>query len=294
MFLPIIKRGESMTNFAIAGMQMVVRSGDNLEAMKAQLERTMVRYPWVQMVMFGELCAFGPSIAKAQPLPGMAENYFCALAQEHNIWLIPGSFNELVDETVYNTSPVINPAGEVVTRHRKIYPFLPYEKGISGGTECTVFDIPEVGCFGLSICYDMWFPETTRSMVAKGAEVILHPTMTNTSDRELELSIARANAVMNQCYFCDVNNVGELGYGRSVIIGPEGDVIYQAQSGPETIIFEVDLKRVRRVRERGLLGLGQPLKSFRDAKIRYPIYEQNAVANSALKKLGPLELPRRK
>ncbi|WP_020677555.1 carbon-nitrogen hydrolase family protein [Geopsychrobacter electrodiphilus] len=272
---------------------MEVRSGDNLEAMKAQLERTMARYPWVQMVLFGELCAFGPDIARAQPMPGAAEQYFCALAQEYGIWLIPGSFNELSGDIVYNTAPVISPAGAVVTRHRKIYPFLPYEKGIAGGTECTVFDIPEVGRFGLSICYDMWFPETTRSMVAMGAEVILHPTMTNTSDRELELSIARTSAAVNQCYFCDVNNVGELGYGRSVIVGPEGDVIYQAQSGPETIVFEIDLKRVRRVRERGLLGLGQPLKSFRDALVRYPIYTQNAATDCALKNLGPLELPRR-
>jgi predicted amidohydrolase len=282
-----------MTNFAIAGIQMEASSGDNLEAMKAQLERTMARYPWVRLVMFGELCAFGTSMAKAQPMPGAAENYFCALAQEHNIWLIPGSFNELAGDSVYNTAPVINPAGEVVARHRKIYPFLPYEKGVVGGSECTVFDIPEVGCFGLSICYDMWFPETTRTMVANGAEVILHPTMTNTSDRELELSIARSNAAVNQCYFCDVNNVGELGYGRSVIIGPEGDVIHQAQSSPETIIFEVDLQRVRRVRERGLLGLGQPLKSFRDANISYPLYERDAINASALKHLGPLELPRR-
>ena len=282
-----------MTNFAIAGIQMEVRSGDNLEAMKDQLKRTMTRFPWVQMVMFGELCAFGPNIAKAQPMPGAAENYFCALAQEYDIWLIPGSFNELAGDRVYNTAPAINPAGEVVARHRKIYPFLPYEKEIAGGTECTVFDIPEVGCFGLSICYDMWFPETTRSMVAKGAEVILHPTMTNTLDRDVELSISRTNAAINQCYFCDINSVGDLGYGRSVIVGPEGDIIHQAQSGAETIVFEVDLQRVRRVRERGLLGLGQPLKSFRDAEIRYPLYTQDAARDTALKDLGPLDLPQR-
>ena len=47
---------------------------------------------------------------------------------------------------------------------------------------------------GISICYDMWFPETTRSLVAMGAEVILHPTMTNTIDRDVEQSIARASA----------------------------------------------------------------------------------------------------
>jgi predicted amidohydrolase len=57
----------------------------------------------------------------------------------------------------------------------------------------------------------MWFPETTRQLAALGAEVILHPTMTDTIDRDVELPIARANAAMNQCYFFDVNGVGDGG-----------------------------------------------------------------------------------
>ena len=67
----------------------------------------------------------------------------------------------------------------------------------------------------------------------------------------------------------DINNAGQLGYGSSIVVGPEGDVIYQAGSGAEVIPVVLDIDRVRRIREDGLLCLGQPLKSFRDARIEY-------------------------
>jgi predicted amidohydrolase len=85
-------------------------------------------------------------------------------------WLIPGSIYERAGEDVFNTAPVINPGGEVVARYRKMYPFLPYEKGVNSGTDSVVFDVPEVGRFGVSICYDGWVPETTRARVWKGAD----------------------------------------------------------------------------------------------------------------------------
>jgi predicted amidohydrolase len=83
-----------------------------------------------------------------------------------------------------------------------------------------VFDVPGAGRIGISICYDMWFPETTRTLAAMGAEVILHPTMTDTIDREVELAIARSAAATNQLYFFDINGVGDGGTGRSIVVDP--------------------------------------------------------------------------
>lgn len=278
-----------MTTFAIAGVQMAAAPGDNLSAMTNQVERVVKRFPWLDMVMFGELCAFGPSPEFAQTLTGPALQHLCGLARHLEIWLLPGSLYELDGNAIYNTAPVINPEGEIVARHRKIYPFLPFEKGITSGLEHTVFEVPEVGCFGVSICYDMWFPETTRALAWAGAEVVLHPSLTNTIDRDLELSIARTNAGINQCYFVDINNAGELGYGRSTVVGPEGDVIHEAGSGQEVIPVVLDLERVRRSRRHGLLGLGQVLKSFRDTDIAYPQYAANGRSSAALRDLGPLD-----
>ena len=179
-----------MVPFAIAGIQMTVSATQsNLAAMSQRVDVLMHRFPWVQMVVFSELCVLGPLRSTAQPLPGPTEQAFCELAARHGIWLIPGSMFERVDGRVYNTAPVIDPEGAVIGRYRKMFPFQPYEQGIEPGHEFLTFDVPGVGRFGLSVCYDMWFPETSRTLAALGAEVILHPTLTDTIDRDVELSI---------------------------------------------------------------------------------------------------------
>jgi len=275
-----------MTTFAIACVQSAAGGGDNLDLLSREVALVVRRYPWVRMILFGELLVFGPRIDRAEPLPGPTEAHLAGLARRYGIWLVPGSLYESADGRVYNTAPVIDPTGTVIARHRKIYPFLPYERGVQGGARTTVFDVPGVGRFGLSICYDMWFPETTRAMICAGAEIIVHPSLTNTLDRDLELAIARASAGTNQCYFLDVNSTGELGYGRSILVGPEGDVLHQAGRGPEIMPIVVDLDRVRRTRRDGLLGLGQVLKSFRDTTIDDPHHARPAT--SRLADLGPL------
>jgi hypothetical protein len=84
----------------------------------------------------------------------------------------------------------------------------------------------------------------------------------------------------------DINGVGDVGNGRSVVVGPAGDVLYQAGTSEELIPIELDLDRVRRSREVGLRGLGQPLKSFRDSPVRFPIYD--GATRTYLETLGPL------
>ena len=280
-----------MSYFSIAAVQVEWPYEDNRGRLEKETARVLARFPWVQMVVFPELCSFGAGTNPAEPLPGPTESRYQALAQKHGIWLIPGSIYERVGDDVFNTASVINPKGEVVTRYRKIYPFLPYEKGVKSGSEFVVFDIPDVGRFGISICYDGWFPETTRALVWKGAEVIIHPTMTNTIDRPQELIIAQANAIVNQCYFIDVNCAGQLGNGRSIVVGPEGDIIHQSGEVGEQIPFTVDLSRVREVRRSGTLRLGQVLKSFRDTPIEFPCYRGKYQESLAMAALGPLTMP---
>jgi predicted amidohydrolase len=202
-------------------------------------------------------------------------------------------FERAEDGSIYNTASVINPAGEVVGRYRKMFPFYPYEEGVKGGSEFFVFDVPEVGRFGVSICYDMWFPETSRTLAALGAEVILHPTLTSSIDRDVELAMARATAAQQQCFFFDVNGLGVGGIGRSIVVGPHGDVLHTAGSGEEVFPIEIDLFRVRRSREAGLRGLGQPLKSFRDRSVVFPVYGPEWKQHGYFSQLGALEKPKR-
>lgn len=288
------KRSESNPGahrFGIAALQLDLVKGDNLGRIAAEVSALKKRMPWVRMVVLGELAAFGANPAQAQAMPGPAESRFREIARKNRLWLVPGSIYERAEGLVFNTTPVIDPTGAVVARYRKQFPFYPYEKGVAPGHESVVFDVPGVGRFGVSICYDMWFPETTRSLCWMGAEVILHPTMTYTVDRDVELSIARASAATNQCYFVDVNVAGELGFGRSIVCGPGGEVIHQAGSGREVIAFEVDLAYLRDVRERGWQCLTQPLKSFRDSKMVFPAYDAGAAFSESLSKLGLLAVP---
>src|SRR5439155_17681348 len=283
-----------MTPFAIAGIQMPIGAHvENVTAMGRRVDVLMGRYPWVQMVVFSELAAFGPLIQFAQPLPGPAEASFQAMAARHGIWLLPGSLYEKKGGKIYNTALVIDPRGTVVARYRKMFPFRPYEQATTPGHDFVVFDVPAAGRFGVSICYDMWFPETTRTLAALGAEVILHPTLTDTLDRDMELAISRASAAQNQCFWFDINGIAAGGVGRSIVVGPSGDVLHQAGGEEEAIPLEIDLDRVRRERDVGLRGLGQPLKSFRDRAVDFSVYRREAFDNAFLDGLGPLVLPRR-
>ena len=285
--------------FGIAGVQMAVSAfDDNVERMGTYLRHIRQRFPWVRMVLFSELAPLGPKHDRAEPMPGPTEARLAALAHDNQLWLIPGSMFELVPDaaggTVYNTTPVINPQGEVIARFRKLFPFRPYERDVAGGKDFCVFDVPQVGRFGVSICYDMWFPETTRTLVALGAEVILHPTMTDTIDRDVELAIARASAVTNQVYFFDINGVGDGGVGRSIVCDPSGRVLHQSGHGAEIVPIEVDFSLLRRERERGLLAnLGQPLKSFRDRACDFDVYRRDQRVDDYLHTLGPLIKPDR-
>lgn len=282
--------------FGIAGVQMYVTAyQDNVDHIHGYLRHIRARFPWVRMVMFSELAPLGPR-HEAEPMPGPTEQRLCALARESGLWLIPGSMfervNALEGDVVYNSTSVINPQGEVIRRYRKMFPFLPYERDVACGKEFCVFDIAGVGRFGVSICYDKWIPETTRTLAAMGAEVILHPNYTDTIDRDVELAISRASAAINQVYFFDINGTGDGGVGRSIIVDPSGYVLHQAAAGAEMMPIEVDFGLVRRQRERGLRSnLGQPLKSFRDREVDFDVYRRGSEAATYLHTLGPLVKP---
>jgi deaminated glutathione amidase len=290
-------RGESnkMVPFAIAGVQMHVPVGhSNVEAMVHKLHSVMARFPWVEMVVFSELAVCGPVPSHPEAMPSASEAALQEAAAKYGVWLVTGSQFELgLNGELYNTASVIAPDGRVVTRYRKMFPFLPYEKEVTGGTEFCVFDVPRVGRFGLSICYDIWFPETTRTLTAMGAEVLLHPVLTGTVDRDVELAIARASAAQFQAYVIDINGLGAGGVGRSCIIDPSGTVMHQAGSSEEILPIEIDLEQVRRQRAAGLRNLGQPLKSFRDRSANFPVYDRASGVDAYLHTLGPLRMPER-
>jgi formamidase len=176
---------------------------------------------------------------------------------------------------VHNTCLVFSPEGQLVARYRKVFPWEPHET-CAPGDGFTVFDIPGVGRLGLSICYDGSFPETCRQLAWMGAEVVLQPTLTTTTDRAAELVMARANAIFNQLYVVSVNAASPVGLGRSVIVDPEGLVRYQAGEGEETITDVLDLDAVTRVRRYGTAGVSRMWDQFerRREELQLPVYSE--------------------
>lgn len=285
-------KGRPMSKICIAGLQLEARKGDNVDNIEAEIEAAVARYPWLDMVLLSELNAYGSDISRAEPMPGPTEKRFCAIARRLGIWLVPGSFHEQAGDRVFNTIPVIRPDGSVAARYRKQFPWCPYETGVSPGTDFVVFDVPGVGRFGVSNCYDIWFPETLRTLTWMGAEVILHPSLTSTIDRQVEHNIIQASAAMFQCYVFDVNLSGPIGVGQSCIAGPGGELVFRAGRGREIIPLKLDLEYVRDVRRNGWQHLCQTLKGFRDSKLRFPPYEAGR-SSPTLEALGPVEVPGR-
>lgn len=279
--------------FAIAGVQMQVPAmTSNMVPMLQRIDVLMARFPWAQMILFSELAVCGPVPNNPVTLPGPEEAALQAAAAKHGVWLITGSmFERGANGELFNTASVIDPTGTVITRYRKMFPFRPYEKDVTAGNEFCVFDVPNVGRFGLSICYDIWLPETTRTLTSMGAEVLLHPVLTGTIDRDVELAIARATAAQFQCYVFDINGLGAGGIGRSCVVDPSGTVLCQAGGSSETLPVEVDFARVRRLREVGVNCLGQPLKSFRDREVDLAVYRRDSGVDRYLHSLGPLAIP---
>jgi len=227
----------------------------------------------------------------AQAIPGPLTRRIGALAKETGKWIVAGSIFESVGDKVHNTAIAFSPAGRLVARHRKLLPWKPFESSDPGPGEGSLgtFDIPGVGRFGLMICYEGWFPEIPRALAWQGAEVILQPTLTTTSDRPFEQVLARATAIANQCYIVNPNYGGVFGTGRSVIVDPEGALLAEGGDGEEFLTTVLDIDRVRNVREYGTSGLNTPWKQLRDLPPpAFPQYTEGWAAGAIMKGLGPL------
>jgi predicted amidohydrolase len=235
------------------------------------------------MVICPELHLFGVDSAAqlreaAEPLTGDRVTALGELAADLGVWLLPGTVCEsdpAAPGAVYNTALAFSPQGTLAAWYRKIFPWRPYEM-FTPGERFVVFDLPGTGRFGFCICYDAWFPEVARHLAWMGAEVIINPTQTTTSDRAQEIVLARANAIVNQVFVVSVNAASPVGVGRSLIVDPEGRVRMTSDEATSTVLTDVlDLDEVSRVREYGTAGLNRMWEQFQagDAALELPLYE---------------------
>ncbi|MGQ5637907.1 MULTISPECIES: carbon-nitrogen hydrolase family protein [unclassified Streptomyces] len=267
--------------------QAAQRAADDLDGLAADVRKRTAGLPAAPLIVYPELHLGGPvggtalepaevPEALAEPLDGPRDRAFAELAGDLGVWLAPGSVYERgADGRVYNTAPVYSPRGERVVSYRKVFPWRPYET-VAPGAEFTVFDLGGVGRVGLSICYDAWFPETTRHLAWMGAELVLNFVLTSGSDRAQELVLARANAIVNQLFVASVNCAAPLGTGRSLLVDPQGNVRSEAAGDSDTTLTDViDLDEVANVRRLGTAALNRPWQQFRpdDQALALPLYQ---------------------
>ncbi len=274
-----------MPSLNISCFQLSLAETDNLDKATNNIDTFFSKNQSTDLIVLSELAITGVNPNKKKSLdkflPALRD-----LAKKYDTWLIPGTFHEFEDDVIYNTSPVINNEGELVAKARKLYPWLPYENQITPGNEICTFEYPGAGIIGVHICYDLWFPETSRALAMAGAELIINPTLTPTQDREIETVMVRATAAQQQCYYVDVNSVGKQGCGQSIACDPEGKVLHVSDDQEDIFTVEVDFDFVRNSRKNGIMGLGQNLKSYRDNPFSSMIKEKRN--ENYLESLGEL------
>src|SRR3954451_458243 len=192
----------------------------------------------------------------AVEIPGPLTDQLSELARETGLWLVPATVYERTANGIANSALVIAPDGDLIGPYRKCFPWQPYEC-TQPGERLMTFDMPDVGRVGLMVCYDGMFPELPRQLAWWGAELILQPTLTTTSDREVETVVARATSIVNQVALVSVNAASPAGTGRSVFVGPEGELRVQAGAGEEVLVDVVDFAVVERVRRLGTFGMNR-------------------------------------
>lgn len=203
----------------------------------------------------------------AEPIPGPVTDRLAGHARRHRTWILGGSILEAADGHVHNTSTLISPEGELVARYRKIHLFdvdLPGQPPIresstfTAGEEIVTADT-DLGRFGLSICYDVRFPELYRALAVRGAEVLFVPAaFTFETGKDHWESLLRARAIENQAYVVAPAQWGTWGredenrrcFGNSMVVDPWGAVIARAEDGVGVVCADIDFDHLRRVRDR--------------------------------------------
>jgi predicted amidohydrolase len=204
--------------------------------------------------------------AVAEPLDGPAVSWARTTARELGIDLVAGSIVELLPghERFANTSLHVDPQGEIAATYRKIHMFDVEVGGRSYEESALEEPGEDIVCtetaagveVGLSICYDLRFPELFRILALRGARVIVLPSaFTLATTRDHWETLVRARAIENQLFMIAANQVGEhaAGYhsgGRSMIVDPWGVVLAQAPDREGHIVADLDLEGQQDVRRR--------------------------------------------
>ncbi|MEG2428738.1 MAG: carbon-nitrogen hydrolase family protein [Clostridium sp.] len=260
-----------MQKYMIALIQMDSQNdkGENLRQACAYLDEAASH--GVKLVCFPEVMnLIGRNVGEGggkESIPGYTTERLQKKAKEHGIYIQGGSITEEIPgmtsgkTAASNTSVLISPQGEILAAYRKLHMFditladgTPFNESdkVRPGQEIVTVST-ELGMLGMSICYDIRFPEMYRIMALRGAQIIFAPaSFTMPTGKDHWEPLLRARAIENGCYIVAAGQIGNkpayTAYGNSMVVDPWGTVIARAKDVPGITYAEIDLDYLEKIR----------------------------------------------
>ncbi|MEU6373734.1 carbon-nitrogen family hydrolase [Streptomyces sp. NPDC046909] len=242
-------------------IQIAVSEGESVESRRRRVASLVRDQAGADLVVLPELWTTGAFAYEgfdrdSEAVEGPTHEAMAKAASDAGVWLHAGSIPERADDgTLYNTSLVFSPSGDLIAAYRKIHRFG-FDKGeavlMGAGRELVTVRLPET-TLGLATCYDLRFPELFRGLVDAGAETLVIPAGWPERRRGHWTLLAQARAVENQAYVLACGTAGTHAgvpqAGHSIVVDPWGEVLAEAGAGEEVLSVEFDLGKVAVTRD---------------------------------------------
>ncbi|MFD4875271.1 carbon-nitrogen family hydrolase [Streptomyces sp. NPDC058420] len=268
-------------------LQIAVEEGESVESRRVRVASLVREQAGADLVVLPELWTTGAFAyerfaAEAEPLEGPTYEAMAKAASDAGVWLHAGSIPERAASdsgsaagsgSLYNTSLVFSPSGELAAAYRKIHRFG-FDKGeavlMGAGSELVTVRLPET-VIGLGTCYDLRFPELFRGLVDAGAETLVLPAGWPERRRSHWTLLAQARAVENQSFVLACGTAGTHAgvpqAGHSIVVDPWGEVLAEAGAGEQILTVDFDPAKVAVTRDQfpalkdRVLGLERPRRA---------------------------------
>lgn len=257
-------------------LQIDVNEGESVESRRHRVASLVTEQAGADLVVLPELWttgafAYQAFADEAEPLQGPTFEAMAKAASDAGVWLHAGSIPERDSGgTLYNTSLVFSPSGDLAAAYRKIHRFG-FDKGeavlMGAGRDLVTVRLPET-TLGVATCYDLRFPELFRGLVDAGAETLVVPAGWPERRRSHWTLLAQARAVENQAFVLACGTAGTHAgvpqAGHSIVVDPWGEVLAAAGAGEEVLTVEFEPGRVAVTRDQfpalkdRVLGLEPP------------------------------------
>ena len=192
----------------------------------------------------------------AETIKGNFVQSIAKAAKENHIQVV-GSFYEksAKKDRVYDTSFVVSKSGKIISTYRKIhlydaFGFRESDKMLPGSNISKPVKT-SVGKIGMMICYDLRFPEISRSLASSGSEILVIPSAWVKGEMKEEhwLTINKTRAIENGCFVISPDQVGNIYCGRSVVVDPYGKILLDMKKKQGIGFVNIDLKRIKQIRK---------------------------------------------